>query len=470
MVGIRSHTKKLPAGGHIVVIGGGPAGSFSALFALYYASQLGLRLTVTIFEPRDFSRTGPWGCNMCAGLIPIRVLRELEKVGVSVPAHIIRERISHYTLHTIGGQICLPQPDPDGDVVSVYRGGGPLCALPWPHPISFDGFLLDTARTWGAEVVHERVTTVSLFPRPIVETRTQRFPADLVVLATGINAPPIHFTDLPYSPPPRQQMAQTEICLESEQVVKQTLNNSVHIFLPPDNNLRFGTLIPKGHCISVSLLGNALPRGTIARFLALPEVARLLPDIVPRACGCRPRIAVGAAHPLFADRFVAVGDAGITRLYKDGIGTALRTARQAAFTAVCHGISQEDFNTFYAPLCQKIAWDNRAGRFLFMFTRLFQHHPWFANAFLRSVAAEQALPSGKRLHSRLLWGMFTGTYSYQELLVMACNPRIPVSFFRRLMQEIIRQQYNYFHATSFYATRKRDFPLFNVKDKDPPLV
>ncbi len=428
--------KRLLCGGRIAVIGGGPAGCFFALFALHLARQLGLHLTVTIFEPRDFSRTGPWGCNMCAGLIPVRVLTELAEVGIRVPPHVVRQRISHYTLHTAAGQIHLPQPDPDGDVVSVYRGGGPRCASPWPHPISFDGFLLDTARAWGAEVIRQRVTTVSLIPRPVVETREQRFPADLVVLAAGVNHRAIQFTDLRYQPPPCQQMAQTEICPGTEEV-KRALGGSVHIFLPHDGSLRFGTLVPKGPCINVSLLGDRLPQDTVARFLALPEVTELLPATLPRACSCRPRIAVGPARPLFADRFVAVGDAGITRLYKNGIGTALRTARQAASTALCDGVDAHAFAAGYAPLCREIAWDNRAGRFLFAFTRIFQHNRWLTMPHLRSITAEQTLPPEARFHSRLLWGMFTGTYPYQDLLAMACHPRLHASLFRHFLGDLV---------------------------------
>ncbi|RME85989.1 MAG: hypothetical protein D6775_01310 [Caldilineae bacterium] len=428
---------RLRSGSHIAIIGGGPAGSFFALYALHYAHQAGLDLHVTIFEPRDFAQAGPWGCNMCAGLIPLRVLRELTEVGLLIPERVVRQRISHYTLHTAAGRICLPQPDPDGDVISVYRGGGPRCASPWPQPISFDGYLIGAARDRGARVVPERVVAVGLRPRPYVETRQAVYAADLVVLAAGVNRRAIDFHDLCYQPPPRQQMAQTEICLGTEGV-QRALGESVHIFLPRDGSLRFGTLVPKGPCFNVSLLGDRLPQGTIARFLALPEVAELLPEGVVRACGCRPRIAVGPARPLFADRFVAVGDAGITRLYKNGIGSALRTARQAAYTAIFHGIAAKDFAAGYGPLCRQIAWDNRAGRFLFAFTRVFQHHQWLTLPHLRSIASEQALPPGERFHSRLLWGMFTGTYSYRGLLAMACYPKLHTSLLRHFLDSLAR--------------------------------
>ncbi len=427
------HPRRLPPGGRVAVIGGGPAGCFFAIFALHFARQLDLHLDVTIFEPRDFSRTGPWGCNMCAGLIPLRVLKELAEIGIVVPPRIIRDRISHYTLHTAAGRICLPQPDPDGDVVSVYRGGGPRCGSPWPHPISFDGFLLDKARALGAEVIPERVTSVTLRPRPCVDTQRDSYPADLIVLAGGVNRRVIHFTDLDYRPPLRRQMAQTEICLGGD-AVKRALGESVHIFLPRNGSLTFGTLVPKGPCINVSLLGEKLPQGTIARFLALPEVASLLPQSLPRACGCRPRIAVGPGRPLYADQFVAVGDAGMTRLYKNGIGTALRTARQAAYTAVLYGVGADDFEICYAPLCREISWDNRAGRFLFAFTHVFQHYQWLTLPHLRSIAAEQALPPAERHHSRLFWGMFTGTYPYRQLLSMAFRPGLHLRLLYLLLE------------------------------------
>jgi len=369
---------------------------------------------------------------MCAGLIPVCVLSDLAEIRLEVPERIIRARIRHYTLHTAVNQIHVPQPDPDADVISVYRGQGPRCAGPWPGPIGFDDFLLEAARSRGAEVIPERVTAITLRPRPRVTTPCRTVSADLVVLAAGVNRHAIRFTDLQYCPPPRQQMAQAELCPGPE-AVQAALEGSVHIFLPRDGAFTFGTLVPKGPCINVSLLGQDLPAGSLERFLAQAEVKALLPGGPDRACGCQPRIAVGAAWPLYADRFVAVGDAGITRLYKNGIGTALRTARKAAETAIWHGISSTTFRTHYAPLCREVAWDNRAGRFLFSFTHLFRHHPRFTLPHLRSVEAEQAMPPDQRLYSRLLWGMFTGVYPYRQLLAIACHPTLHLRLLRHVL-------------------------------------
>ena len=66
-------------------------------------------------------------------------------------------------------------------------------------------------------------------------------------------------------------------------------------------------------------------------------------------CGCTPRIAVRPARQFFGPRWVAVGDASVVRLYKDGIGSAFYTAQRAMTTAVEQGISQRAFAAAYAP-------------------------------------------------------------------------------------------------------------------------
>ena len=60
---------RLDSGSRIAVIGGGPAGSFFSYFLLAMAERVGMDLAVDIYEPRDFSKPGPAGCNMCGGII-----------------------------------------------------------------------------------------------------------------------------------------------------------------------------------------------------------------------------------------------------------------------------------------------------------------------------------------------------------------------------------------------------------------
>ncbi len=57
---------RLESGSRVAVIGGGPSGSFLALYLLHYARQKGLELKVDIYQERAFSRLGPRGCKGCA--------------------------------------------------------------------------------------------------------------------------------------------------------------------------------------------------------------------------------------------------------------------------------------------------------------------------------------------------------------------------------------------------------------------
>ncbi|UCC49315.1 MAG: hypothetical protein JSV41_03815, partial [Gemmatimonadota bacterium] len=53
----------------MAVIGGGPAGSFFAYFLLDTARMVDLDVQVDIYEPRDYTRPGPAGCNNCGGIV-----------------------------------------------------------------------------------------------------------------------------------------------------------------------------------------------------------------------------------------------------------------------------------------------------------------------------------------------------------------------------------------------------------------
>jgi hypothetical protein len=112
---------------------------------------------------------------------------------------------------------------------------------------------------------------------------------------------------------------------------------------------------------------------------------------------------------------VVVGDGAVTRLYKNGIGSALATSRRAAWTAIYRGVRRADFAHGYLPLCRSIARDNRAGRLLLLQVPALKHSRPLALAH-RSMARKAMRDSAAaQLHARILWGTFTGTYSYADL-------------------------------------------------------
>ena len=59
----------LDDGSKIAVVGGGPAGTFFAYFAMDFADRLGMDIEIDIYEAKDFKCAGPKGCNNCGGIV-----------------------------------------------------------------------------------------------------------------------------------------------------------------------------------------------------------------------------------------------------------------------------------------------------------------------------------------------------------------------------------------------------------------
>ena len=402
-------------GSRVVIVGGGPAGSFTALHLLYLSAEAHLDLDVIIIEARDFNRPGPGSCNKCAGILSSTLVKSMERLGLTLPPEVIQSVIDTYILHMGNAQLPLHTLDASRQIVSVYRGGGPrLGSLPQPQ--SFDGWLLGQAQERGARIIKRRVQAIRCGSRPIVVTAREEFEADLVVMASGVNSRPTLDPAWGYQPPRTEVMAQDEIPLPSGM-----LDKSVHIFFENPPGLIFGGLIPKGRYANISLLGHGLPSDAVNQFLDVHGLKALIPEGTTLLCGCTPCVAVSTANRFFADRLVVVGDAAVTRLYKDGIGSAFITAEAAARTAILRGISRQDFAVGYQPICLRIAADNSYGRLFFRLWSLSFHAPILRKAWTQAIIDEANQLVDNHIHTRVLWGMFTGEESYRLLFWMSLS-------------------------------------------------
>jgi flavin-dependent dehydrogenase len=400
---------RLNDGDRVCIIGGGPAGSFAALHLLKKIDQLGMRLEVIIFEPRNFFLPGPGGCNRCAGIISSRLVSDLKSLDISLPSDVVQSEIRGYSVHLNNETVRIDQPGPDYRIVSIYRGGGPRLHQDGPVS-SFDGYLLAEACARGAEQIQARAISVTWDEKPIVHTAQDQFAADLVILATGVNSRPPLGSEFGYQPPKTEIMAQDEFLLPEGWASDQV---SSYFQKPP--GLVFGALIPKGSYLNISLLGRGLATDAISDFLEAHELSQDLSISKGSLCGCTPRIAVGSAKRYFGDRWVAVGDAAVSRLYKDGIGSAFVTAEKAIDTVLKFGISEGSFRKEYNLLCQKIKNDNNYGRFLFRLWGWTLRLPILVSAWVAIIQSEEELQRSQRIHSRILWGMFTGGEPYRDL-------------------------------------------------------
>jgi flavin-dependent dehydrogenase len=413
----------------VAVMGGGPAGSLFAYFLIDLAQRDGLGLQVDIYEPRDFSLTGPRGCNMCAGILSESLVQMLAMDGINLPHTVVQRGMDSYILHTQVGNARLETPNLEKRIGAVFRGSGPL-GMTGSRLSSFDGFLLEQAIQKGANLIRARVEEVNrVGGLPQVRASSglsNRY--DLLAVATGVNTnalrmfPPL---ETGFQQPKLIQAFIREYFVGREQIERHMGRHTIHFFLLDLPGLDFAAVVPKGDFVTVTLLGKDLSQEKVEAFLNTKEMKTCMPpgwQPDEFACHCAPRMNIsGAIHP-FADRMVFLGDSGVSRLYKDGIGAAYRAAKHAATTAIFHGVAEEDFRRHYWPACRSTEYDNRVGKLIFEFVRYLKPRRFMMSSMLRMVAREQSKPADQRRMSNILWDMFTGSAPYRDILIRIFNP------------------------------------------------
>lgn len=430
---------KLSDGSRVAVVGGGPAGSFFALSALDLAGRTRLKLKLDIFDPKDFHQAGPAHCNHCGGIVSESLVQILAAEGISIPVTTVHRGIDSYVLHTDAGSIRLEAPLQEMRIAAMHRGAGPRGAEVAPDRQGFDGFLQGLAVAKGARLIRDAVTMVEVREgRPELVGRKDRHgPYDLVVGAVGLNPHSLKVFEDVMSRYRRPMAAKAAICefhLGADEV-QRCLGNSMHTFLLNVPNLTCAALIPKGDYATLVVLGRRVDKALVQALLETPAMKGRFPagfatDGNP-ACQCHPQINVHAAVHPYGDRFVMIGDCGVSKLYKNGIGAAYATAKAAASTAVMHGIAAADFHRHYRPVCRKMARDNAVGRLIFAFTGLIQRSRTLQKAVLRMVHGEQRKPGIRRLMSRVLWDAFTGSAPYRDIFQRTLHPAFGLDLLRQ---------------------------------------
>ncbi|HEX9043660.1 MAG TPA: hypothetical protein VF802_01420 [Candidatus Limnocylindrales bacterium] len=419
-------------GSRIAVIGGGPAGSFFTYFLLEMADRIDTHLEVDIYEPRQFAQPGPTGCNMCGGIVSETLVQNLAVDGVFLASDTVQRGIDSYQLHTDVGSVRIAVPNDEMRIGAVHRGAGPR-DVSEPKWISFDDRLLSNAVERGARVVHARVEEVGRTPdgRPTLTVKGGE-PAtyDLVVVATGVNTSILKTFEalgIGYERPKLTKTLIREYRL-GQAAIDEHLGTSMHVFLLNIPKLEFAALIPKGDYVTMCMLGDDLDAALGDAFATAPEVRSVMPpdwDPDAKSCQCLPHINVHGVEKPFADRVVFIGDSGVTRLYKDGIGAAYRTAKAAARTALFEGVSEAAFRKHYLPVCRHIQSDNSIGQVAFVLTRVAQRLRLLRHVILAIARDEQEGGRRPRL-SGVLWDMFSGSAPYSDIFARMVHPALVV--------------------------------------------
>ncbi len=435
----------LEDGANVAVIGGGPSGSFFSIFALKMAKMIGKDLNITIFEPKDFTKTGPAGCNHCGGVISELLVQTLAVEGINLPDTVVRKGINSYRLHTNYGSVFIATPSFDKTIATVYRGGGPK-GITVADKESFDHFLLNRAIQEGA--VHKPFLIDHIEyrnGRPVLFSRNQELiEADLAVGAFGLNSATAKLVEgmkFGYTEPRVLTAAIAEIAM-GDDVVAERFGNSIQLFLLPNPEITFAAMIPKGAYVTLCILGSAVNVHTMNDFLEVDVVKKVLPKTEDYHvdCRCLPKLNISAPKKAFTDRVVMCGDAGSTRLFKDGLGAAYLMGKAAAKTAVFQGIGERQFAEGYYPTYRRIIRDNSYGSLLYAVIGIYRKVGLLTKTMLKVVEKEQGGGRTEKTMSHILWDMFTGNEKYKKIFSQTFKVRMQIDMVEGLLQSTLGRQ------------------------------
>ena len=446
----------LPERATVVVVGGGPAGSFFAIRALRRARELGQSLDLTILERKTevcFYRPVAlcsWeGCNYCAGGISPQLADVLNENDISLPEDVIETNATEITVHGDWKSIRLPVPE-GRQMLTVFRGSRPKHRE--GRYTNFDSFLLHCAAEEGARVVTAEARDIrrSASGRPVVGYRVAtpegetEMEADFVVVATGVNrypgmkleADPFLSALTEIMPGLRLPKVRKAVIseLQAQEDILASMDGEVHFaqYGSKDLSIEMSSLIPKGKWITVVLLGKSVDRADhsqhlqiVDRFMALPHIRRVLPRGVhlQTVCACHPNMSVGAARHHFSDGIALVGDMAVSRLYKDGLFSAFVTSSALADCILTEGVDRASLKKHYAPVVKRFELDNRFGRVVFLLSRMVFSNPKLSRVVYQALITERKTKrQQQRQLNSVLWKIASGDDSYRRIFLTMIRP------------------------------------------------
>jgi len=442
---------RLTDGARVAVIGAGPAGTFFVHLLREHARRVGLNLRLTIFDAKDFTQPGPRGCNMCGGVVAGTLLRRMRESGLEPPPSVVQSVVDGFQLETVAGTVHLHTDDPDENMATVFRGNGPR-DLVLADNVSFDDYLLEAVRGPDLQVVVEPVTDLAIPSNEADPIRLAygrgshkvEMNVEVVVGAFGLGgrlSRRIEELGFGYHAPETTIACQAEL-LVGEEHIREQLDGDIQIINIGLPDVAFIALIPKGEFLTFTLVGyRDMGLADLHAALEHPAVRAKLPanwEIPKRFCHCHPRVPVTNATRPFANRFVIIGDAACSRLYKNGLESAFNTAAFAAHTIVHRGVSAAAFEDHYLPPCRRVIMrDNAFGAVLFRLNRVASTHRSAAAAVVSLMQGGGVVSERLR---RAAWALFAGSLPYRWILRQVLSPRVALPVIGRTLAEACRRK------------------------------
>jgi flavin-dependent dehydrogenase len=433
----------------VAVVGGGPAGTFFAIFLLREAKRLNQKMEVIIVEKKNalkFEDDRFWskGCNFGAGGVSPRLSAIMEKARILVPPEIIRGEIDRIWIHGMWKNIPIKVPN-QMKMYSVFRG-----SLPYrldDRQTGLDAVLLGKAIEEGAQFLQGEAVGIKGsngdMPELMVKLASGgeiSIPASFVAVATGVNARAgkdyrkiplirsIQRMNSDFYPAKLRKTIVFELKVPRE-ILEKNLKNEIYFieYGSKELPLEHIALVPKGEHLTVSAIGKhidkaVLPKESqeiIKKIVALPQLKRILPNIAnyPVACTCVPRMTVGVAKNPYAGKVALIGDAVGSRLYKDGLYSAFLTASRLAHIIMHKGTDKRTLDREYGKIVGWLSMDNRFGKIVFRLIRLAFSSPFLGRVLYQTFATElKKREKSRRPLGEVLWKIASGYADYKEIL------------------------------------------------------
>lgn len=431
------------------VVGGGPAGSFFAIYLLREARRLKQDVEVVIVEKKSASELAAhqwWskGCNFGAGGISPRLSAILDKARLTIPPEIIRGEINRIWIHGMWKNIPVKVPN-QMKMYSVFRGSLPSKIREKQRGL--DAVLLGKAIGEGAKYLQGEVTEIdyagSGMPALTIKLDSGEavsMPASFVAVAAGVNARTgkdyaenllirsIQKANPEFAPAKIRKTIIFEIRVPRE-ILEKNLKNETYFIEYGSKELRLEhiALVPKGDYLTVSVIGKCIDnavlpkesREIIKKIVSLPQLEKILPDIsrFPIACTCIPRMSVGVAKNPYGERLALIGDAAGSRLYKDGLYSAFLTASQLAHIIMHKGMDKRILEKEYGKVIKWLSLDNRFGKLVFRLIGITFSSPLLSRILYQTFATELKIrDKSKRPLGKVLWKIASGHADYREIL------------------------------------------------------
>ncbi len=445
----------------IAIIGGGPAGSFSALFLNKFAKKKKKNILIDVYDYKHFINKGKKSCNMCAGIISYSLIKKLEDEKIFLPTNVIKNVISGYQLHSKNNTVYFEK-DKNKRIYSVFRGQGPVKFT--KKSCSFDQYLLDKVSKKNVSIINEKVTGIDFSKPSSIRISTNNDIIknyDFVIGAFGVNTKIKDIINFGYRAPKAIKFLQFEISLPLN-FLNQTYKNRVQMFPVYKKNIWFITLAPKQYFVTVTVFGGNIKLED-AKYIIVNDknIRHYLPKkYLKIRCYCTPQLPITFAKKPYHNRFLVVGDACVSRYLKNGIESAYQTANLAADTIINHGITKKILKKYYFQRCKSLyKFDNFCGKILYTMKRLLYSNTVYTEAHMITLKKEQIVKKTREL-SDVFWDIFTGDKKYRNILRNSIHPALIITVLKEFFTIMVK--YLFLGKSVLRLPLKKLFRLLNT--------